>query len=103
MKISDNARRFADRHVGRNCLDNSCSQDKWDWYYRLYMRFVSYDLDKALCSGVKESAFGLRELIENRAEDWLCFHRDYHRERGGACISWENMKKLYVEVISEIL
>lgn len=102
MKISDKAKRFADRHVARH-PDGSCNRDTWNWYYRLYLRFVEFHIDRCLRIGIRESAFGLKGIIEERAEDWLHENPNFHCERGAICISWDSMKELYAETVNENL
>lgn len=103
MNIKEKAKRFADRHVGRNCVDNSFSRDEWYWYNRLYFRFLSFHLDQCLRIRINENAFGLPGIIEERAEDWLGENPRFHCERGAICHSGERMKELYAETIKENL
>lgn len=103
MSISENARKFANRHVARNCADGSYNQDTWNWYYRLYFRFIAFDFEKSLCSGITERAFTLKGITEEHADDFVYEHPNIHCERGAICIGDGWLKKLYIEVMTEVL
>lgn len=102
-KLTQKATEFANRHVGRNCLDGHVNQTEWSWYQRLYFRFIAFHLQECLSGGICENAFGLQGIIEERAEDWLHENKNFHCERGAVCVSGRVVKELYIEVIKENL
>lgn len=103
MSILQKSSAFALRHVGRNIVDGTYIEDEFQWYRRLYTRFLNHYLDSFLRGGVTIDALRSVGLIGDRADDWLHENPGFHCERGGCCIPHAEMKRLYIEVISETI
>lgn len=100
MKLTEKAERFADRHCGRYVPGNGIDRENWEWYYRLYLRFVQYELERMPSLRIYTSS-SCPGLIDEHAADFECAHPLLHCERGAVCLSGRRVRELYTEAVTE--
>ena len=100
MKLTEKAERFANRHCGRSVPDNKIDRESWEWYYRLYLRFVQFELKQMPSLRIYTSA-SCPGLIEEHASDFEYENPQLHCERGATCLSGKKVRELYIEAVTE--
>lgn len=101
MSLIKKAEIFANKHCGRRPDGQIDDKDNWDWWFRLYLRIVEYELHKSQQYRVLLNYASETGLIECGAIDFVYEHPNIHNERGAICISGKELTELYVSVIQE--